>query len=152
MQYILILIHSMGEAYQVVQNGCVIRYVDLTGNFLFEAVPTGISSEVIDANPPIPSWHVQDIEVVEEPVYVAPPRRVSKLMFVGLLGKDFHTILTVAKTNVDVEMFVRMLDWATPEADGTSIDLDDPRVVYALNSLEAAGLMAPGRTAEVLNA
>ena len=32
-----------------------------------------------------------------------------------------------------------MLDWATPDPDGTSVDLDDPRVVEALTALEAAG-------------
>ena len=31
-------------------------------------------------------------------------------------------------------------------------DLDDPRVVYALNSLEAGGLIAAGRAAEILSA
>jgi hypothetical protein len=155
MQYILVMLYGVGQAYQVIQHGSVVRYVDPDGAYLFDSVPTGIASDVVDANPPTPSWHVEPVElveVVEEPVYVAPPRRVSKLMFVGLLGKDFHTILTVAKSSVDVEMFVRMLDWATPEADGTAIDLDDPRVVYALNSLEAAGLMAPGRAMEILHA
>jgi len=82
----------------------------------------------------------------------APLRRLTKLAFVGRLGADFTTILQASKVNVDVEMFVRMLDWATPEADGTSVDLDDQRVAYALNMLEAGGLIGKGRAAEVLNA
>lgn len=88
----------------------------------------------------------------EPPAPPAPPtvRRLSKLGFVGRLGADFATILTVAKASVEIEMFVRMLDWATPDADGTSVDLDDPRVVYALNALEAGGILAAGRAQEIL--
>lgn len=95
--------------------------------------------------------HIQVAEPVDPgagPVIVGP-RRLSKLGFVGRLGSDFATILTVAKNNVEVELFVRMLDWATPDPDGTSVDLDDPRVVYALNNLEAAGVIAAGRSAEI---
>lgn len=58
-------------------------------------------------------------------------RRLTKLAFVGRLGTDFATILTAAKQSVQVEMFVRMLDWATPDPDGASVDLDDLRVISA---------------------
>ena len=151
MYYILIEIFGLGQAYQVVVNGNVVRYVDLDGTFLFTSVPTGHGSTVVDANPPVPAWHVEptpDPEPVPEPVM----RRLTKLAFVGRLGADFATILTAAKSSVEVELFVKMLDWATPEADGTSIDLDDVRVIYALTTLEAAGLMAEGRAAEILGA
>lgn len=82
---------------------------------------------------------------------IVGPRRLSKLGFVGRLGADFATILTVAKSSVEVELFVRMLDWATPDPDGTSVDLDDPRVIYALNNLETAGVIGVGRAQEILN-
>ena len=99
-----------------------------------------------------PAWALPD-PVVEQPApYVPPARRLTKLAFVGRLGADFYAILQAAKVNVDVEMFVKMLDWATPDPDGTSVDLDDPRVIYALNSLEAGGLIAAGRAAEILSA
>lgn len=87
------------------------------------------------------------IEGVATPVN----RRLTKLAFVGRLGADFATILAAAKTNVQVELFVKMLDWATPDADGTSVDLDDQRVIDALTTLEAAGLIGAGRAGEVLN-
>lgn len=77
------------------------------------------------------------------------PRRLSKLAFIGCIGDEFAGILTAAKTNVQVELFVRMLDWATPDPDGTSVDLDDPRVVEALTTLEAAGLLGAGRAQEI---
>jgi hypothetical protein len=95
--------------------------------------------------------HIQVVEPVDPGTVVIPgPRRLSKLGFVGRLGADFATILTVAKSNVEVELFVRMLDWATPDPDGTSVDLDDARVIYALNNLEAAGVIGTGRAAEIL--
>jgi len=77
-------------------------------------------------------------------------RRLTKLQFVGLLGDSFAGILSASKVNVDVEMFVKMLDWATPDADGTSVDLDDPRVAGGLALLEDGGLLPTGRAAEIL--
>lgn len=152
MQYILIDIDTLGAAYQEVLNGSVVRYTDMDGATLFDVVPSGLGSRVLDATPPAPAWALPD-PVVEEPApYVPPARRLTKLAFVGRLGADFYAILQAAKVNVDVEMFVKMLDWATPDPDGTSVDLDDPRVVYALNSLEAGGLIAAGRAAEILSA
>jgi hypothetical protein len=82
---------------------------------------------------------------------VAPiVRRVTKLEFIGRLGNDFDALFDASKTVVAVEKFMKMLDWATPEQDGTSIDLDDARVAYALNAFEGAGFIATGRAAEIL--
>ena len=89
---------------------------------------------------------------IAEPVHVeqpSPARRLTKLAFIGRIGDEFAGILTAAKSNVQVELFVRMLDWATPDPDGTSVDLDDPRVVDALQTLEAAGLIGAGRAQEI---
>lgn len=89
---------------------------------------------------------------IAEPVQVetsTPVRRLTKLAFIERIGTEFAGILTAAKTNVQVELFVRMLDWATPDPDGTSVDLDDPRVVEALQTLEAAGLIGAGRAQEI---
>lgn len=79
-------------------------------------------------------------------------RRLTKLAFVGLIGEDaFKAVLAAAKVNVDIEAFVKLIDWATPEADGTSIDKDDPRTIAGVQALEAAGFIAPGRAQEILN-
>lgn len=94
--------------------------------------------------------HTQLVEEVTAPA-PSPVRRLTKLQFIGRIGDEFVGILTAAKVNVQVEMFVRMLDWATPDPDGTSVDLDDPRVVTALQTLEAVGLLGTGRAQEVLN-
>ncbi len=50
-------------------------------------------------------------------------RRLTKLAFVHLIGQDaFLNVLDAAKVNVEIEAFIKLIDWATPEADGTSID------------------------------
>ena len=147
MRYILVQLDRGAQVLQCVLNGQVVAYrspidgatVTVTGG-----------SRVIDANPAKPSWDAPDPEPTPTPAPV--PRRLTKLAFVGRLGNDFATILTAAKSSVEIELFVKMLDWATPDPDGTSVDLDDPRVVYALNQIEAAGLIAEGRAAEILNA
>lgn len=90
--------------------------------------------------------HIAEVVQVETST---PTRRLTKLAFIGRIGNEFAGILTAAKSNVQVELFVRMLDWATPDPDGTSVDLDDPRVVDALTTLEAAGLIGAGRALEI---
>lgn len=90
--------------------------------------------------------HIRQIEVEAVPVR----RRVTKLEFIGRLGNDFDKLFDESKTVVAVEKFMKLLDWTTPEADGTSVDLDDARVVLALNSFEQSGLIAAGRAAEIL--
>ena len=89
---------------------------------------TGVPDEITDVTPRMESG-----------------RRLTKLAFVALIGEDaFKAVLAAAKVNVDIEAFVKLIDWATPEADGTSIDLDDPRTISGLYALEAAGLIPSG--------
>lgn len=82
--------------------------------------------------------------------YTPPKRRVSKLELVALLGDDYIPILAASKSSVEVEAFVKMIDWATPEQDGTCIDLDDQRLTSGLARLEESGLLAAGRAAEIV--
>lgn len=93
--------------------------------------------------------HTHTPIIIETPAVPQGPRKLSKLGFIGRIGDEFVGILTAARSNVQVEMFVRMLDWATPDPDGTSVDLDDPRVVTALDTLEAVGLLGAGRAQEI---
>ena len=115
---------------------------------------TGETIYAYTADAPI-AWDGMGFDVcnhIAEPVHVeqsSPARRLTKLAFIGRIGTEFSGILTAAKTNVQVELFVRMLDWATTDPDGTSVDLDDPRVVDALTTLEAAGLIGAGRALEI---
>lgn len=87
----------------------------------------------------------------EVPPVVEPsgPRRLTKLQFIDRLGDAVYlAILTMAKTNVLIEAFIRRFEMATPEADYTSIDLDDPRTVAGVTqigeALEAAGVVGAG--------
>ncbi len=96
--------------------------------------------------------HTPEAEVITDVVpRMYGSRRLTKLQFVGLLGDSFAGILSAAKVSVDVEMFMKMLDWATPDADGTSVDLNDLRVAEGLNLLEAGGLLPEGKAQEILN-
>lgn len=118
-----------------------------------------------DADYPLPE-HLADAYTVAEvsPAYVAPDapdapvdtrmfggrRRLTKLEFVTLLGDDFVSILSAAKQSVDVEAFVLLVTLATPDPDGTAIDLDDHRM-QALHQLEIAGVLGESRAEVILN-
>ena len=88
--------------------------------------------------------------VLQKQVDAEPQRRVTKLEFVTRLGNDYIPLLAASKQSVMIEAFIKMLDWATPEQDGTSIDLDDPRLIDALTQLEQGGAIAEGRATEIL--
>lgn len=146
MQYIL-----LDTGYQEVYRGQVVRHTDLAGN----TIPAPESASVIDANPPAPLWALPD--PVEDPAPVAPsPRRMTRLGFVARLGEPaFFALLAMAKQSIEVEAMMKLIEWAQPDPDGTSIDLDDPRF-QRLHQLEPAlvqmGVVAEGWAAEVLNA
>ena len=56
-------------------------------------------------------------------------RRVSKLEFVARLGDPaFTALIEMSAASAQIAKLMKMIDWATPDQDGTSIDLDDPRV------------------------
>lgn len=93
--------------------------------------------------------HIPQIEVVE-----VVRRRVSKLEFVTRLGDAaFTKLLELSLSSIEIMKFVKLIDWATAELDGTSIDLDDPRVqkVAELEPvLISLGVVEAGWAAEVL--
>lgn len=93
---------------------------------------------------------------VADPAPPAAPRRVTKLQFIDRLGDSAHlAVLTMAKQSIEVESWVKRLDLATPEADGTSIDLSDPRTVAGIQALEPIlmqqGIVDAGWADGVLN-
>lgn len=122
---------------------------------------TGQVVEYEDAAPlPIhlnEDWHLEEVGVA----FVAPDapvdtrmfagrRQLTKLEFVQLLGNDFVSILAASKQSIEIEAFVMLVTLATPDPDGYSINLDDPRM-QALHQLEAAGVLGAGRASEILN-
>ena len=88
--------------------------------------------------------HIKDPDPVPTPVV----RRLSRLDFIKRLGDAaFVTILALAKDSVEVEALVEMVRMATPEQDGTCIDLDDPRTQYGIHQIEPT-LIAMGKVSE----
>ena len=94
--------------------------------------------------------HNKVIEVVE-----APKRRLTKLELIGRMGEAvFVSIIGMAQQSVEMAAWVEMVRMTTPEPDGTSIDLDDPRTLAGLNALEpvliAQGIVSEGWAAGVV--
>ena len=82
--------------------------------------------------------YVADSPVVSATTY-GGRRRLTKQEFIDLLGDAAVTfILSAAKTDIEVEKWVKRLDLTTPDPDGTSIDLDDPRTVAGVATIGAA--------------
>lgn len=77
-------------------------------------------------------------------------RRLTKLEFASLLGAAFPAILAAGKTNIMAETWVKMVELATPDPDGYSIDLDDPRLAEGLMTFETLGAVEAGTTERVL--
>lgn len=99
--------------------------------------------------------HVESAEPpVDLPVTV--DRRLTKLQFIDRLGDTAYVaILRMARDSTEVEAFVKRLDLATPDPDGTSVDLDDPRTVTGVTMLGAVlemnGVVQAGWSQGVLN-
>lgn len=80
-----------------------------------------------------------------EPEAAAPARTLSKLQFLRLLTQaERIAFRQAAKVNPVMEDFLALLDLAD------HVDKDDPDVVAGLYSAEEAGVLAPGRAAEIL--
>lgn len=78
-------------------------------------------------------------------------RRISKQQFIDRFTPlEMETILGASKISVSVEAWLFRFNSVTPEADGTSIDLDDARTIESTIGLEQAGLIGAGRAAEIL--
>ena len=93
----------------------------------------------------------------------APTRRVTKLQFRNLFTSAEKVAIEFAALDnpngtqeerlqaAGLRVFLADVESATPDPDGTSIDLDDPRTVAGVNALESYGLIATGRAAEILS-
>ncbi|WP_114649099.1 hypothetical protein [Pseudothauera hydrothermalis] len=76
----------------------------------------------------------------------ATPQRLTRLQFLSRFSDaEMQTILAAADASPALK--AAMLKWQTAEG----IVLDDPATVAGVQALEFAGLIAPGRAAEILN-
>lgn len=101
--------------------------------------------------------HIEQPPEPETPgVQPAGPRRLTKMQFTDRMGDAaYAAILQMAKTELAVEVFVDRFRNATLDADGTSIDLDDPRTAAGIDTigqvLTSMGVVSPTWADEVLN-
>ena len=119
------------------------------------------SDEAVDwPDYPFATFNHNLVVPVEAP---APTRRVTKLQFRNLFTSDEKVAIEFASLDnpngtqeerlqaAELRVFLADVESATPETDGTSIDLDDSRMVTGVNALETYRLIATGRAAEILS-
>ena len=79
------------------------------------------------------------------PAPAHPIRVITKLDYMNrFTDTELANIYTAAKLNVSVEVWLEKFKLAS------DINLDDPRTIAGLQSMEAAGLLAAGRATEIL--
>lgn len=86
-------------------------------------------------------WRLEEVSaatVAPNPTVYGGRRRITKQEFFDLLGNNaVGFLLTAAKSSVEIEAWIKRLDLVTPDPDGASVDLDDPRTVAGTNQLGA---------------
>ena len=93
----------------------------------------------------VPPWQVDTRRY-------AGRRHITKNELIDLLEPvEYIAILTAAKQSVQIEAWVKKLDYAATDADGNSVDLDSDTMRRGIRGLEMAGLIAVGRAEEILN-
>ena len=126
--------------YQCVSQTGAVTYKTLEGH-PFELTSGSI---VIDANPPTPSWHVEEPAPVPEQPQAAP-RVITKLEYMNRFhDSELAALYTAAKSVVQIEIWLEKFKLAE------FIDLDDPRTVAGVQALEAGQLIGAGRASEIL--
>lgn len=137
----------------------MMRYAQIDDNGV--CISDSTLSGVIDAPNMIPladsdpsrvamRWTSSGWEVVPEP-QGTKPRRVSKLAFRSrFTAGEKVALYEAAERHVLIRIWLDDLAAAHAEADGTAVDLEDPRIVEGVYGLVAAGLITEQRAAEVL--
>lgn len=98
--------------------------------------------EFVEAN--YPGHYREVIDILPQPL---PVTVITKFEFLKRFTSDERkAIYAAAKINLDVEDFKMLLDAAQ------EVDLAHPDTAAGVNLLEAAGLLAQGRSVEILRA
>lgn len=139
MRYLLIEQDDGLVLYQCILRDVVVCYRTAAG---VETVQVG-GSRVIDAAPPIPPWDAPD--PAPEPDPVPASNLISQVEYLKRFTlSERMAIRAAAKVSLEVEDYIAMLYAATE-----GVHLSDPVTVAGLQALEAAGLIGPGRAAEI---
>lgn len=76
---------------------------------------------------------------------IKPKRVITKLDYMNrFTDEELATIYTIAKTNISIEIWLEKFKLAS------EINLDDPRTINGVNSLEQFGLIGSGRASQIL--
>lgn len=91
----------------------------------------------------------------QNPTRYGGRRWLTKVEFVDLIGPQAYVaILAMAKNAPEIEAWVKLMELATPNEDGTSVNLDDRRTIDGVHAigavLVAAGVVTEGWAEEVL--
>lgn len=108
--------------------------------------PDGVGSEWIACGNAGPGW-LYDGNAFTAPTDPAPTpvRTLTKLQYMNrFTDGELANIYTAAKSNVAVEIWLEKFKLAS------EVNLDDTATVAGLQAMEAAGLLAAGRAAEIL--
>jgi hypothetical protein len=100
----------------------------------------------IDASEDFCAAHYPFYRLVEEPIVITPSvRTLTKLAYMNrFTDAELGGIYTAAKSNVQIEVWLDKFKLAE------EINLDDSSTISGVQALEAAGLLAAGRSAEIL--
>lgn len=83
--------------------------------------------------------------IVPDAPLPAPIRSITKLEYMNrFTDAELAGIYTAAKSEVQIEIWLEKFKLAS------EIDLDDAATIAGLQAMEAGGLLAAGRTAEIL--
>jgi len=125
------------------------RYAQISGGVVHlviesETDPDGINGEWIACGDASPGW-LYDGSTFAPPAPVVLPKIISKVQYLKRFTQaERVAVREAAKVSPIVDDYIRLMDAAS------DIDLADPDTVDGVNALEAAGLLAAGRSAEVL--
>lgn len=90
-----------------------------------------------------------DAAIADFSQYAKTERNISGVRYLRLFTQDERIdIRNAAKQSPKLDDYLKLLDITI--AQGGVIDLNDPDTIAAVGLLEAVGLIAPGRAAEVL--
>lgn len=144
MDYLLIRTEGGRDILQESCRGIVQRYTDLAGATV---APPSAGSEVVGEASP--EWALSDPE--PEPVVNPTDRRITKLAFMVRFSDAEAIAIDLASQGATVQAAaMRRYQAKVNAAEWIDLDREDTRA--GVQALEAVGLIAPGRAAEILDA
>ena len=115
-----------------------------SGSSVAASLPAGLATKTY-AQPPADGmvWDASTLDYVAGPT---PPKKISKLDFLGLLTQaELEAINAATATDGKVAVFMEFFRAAN------SIDMSSPVMAQSLGYFEMVGLLAAGRSQVILN-